>query len=113
MIRTVMYRDADGQFTGYAAKGHSGYAEAGSDIVCAAVSILGVTCINSLESVCGIVPEILENESGALRFRLPCLHDESSRHDAQVLLGALRQGLTDLAEQFPQNVQISIQDWRK
>ena len=36
-------------------QGHSGLAETGRDIVCAAVSILGCTCVNALESVCGII----------------------------------------------------------
>lgn len=113
MIRAVLYRDTDGQFTGYSAKGHSDYAEEGYDIVCAAVSVLGATCANSLESVCGILPEILENESGKLHFRLPSSLEPSSMHDAQILFGFLHQGLKDVAEQFPQDIQLSIQDWRK
>ena len=113
MIRAILYRGADGQFTGYSAHGHSDYAEEGYDIVCAAVSILGVTCANSLESICGIVPEILENGSGALHYRLPASLPPEAMHDAQVIFGFLHQGLRDVAEQFPQDVNLSIQDWRK
>ena len=113
MIRAVLYRGADGQFTGYSAKGHSDYAEEGYDIVCAAVSILGVTCANSLESVCGITPEVLANDSGILQFRLPSSVSPEAMHDAQILFGFLHRGLADVAEQFPQDVNLSIQDWRK
>ena len=113
MIRAILYRGADGQFTGYSASGHSDYAEEGYDIVCAAVSVLGATCANSLESVCGIVPDILENDSGALHFMLPSPLSQASMHDAQILFGFLHQGLKDVAEQFPQDIQLSIQDWRK
>lgn len=113
MICAVLYRGADGQFTGYSAKGHSDYAEEGHDIVCAAVSVLGAACVNSLESVCGIQPEILTNKSGHLHFRLPLTTDEVSLRNAQFLFGFLHQGLKDVAEQFPQYVQLSIQDWRK
>lgn len=113
MIRAVLYRDAENHLTEYAAKGHAGYAEEGSDIVCAAVSVLGATCVNSLERVCGVVPEVVENTSGALRFRLPSPLPADKRHDAQVLMSALRQGLSDVAEQFPQYLQLSIRDWRK
>ena len=107
MIRTVFHRDADGHFTGYSAKGHAGFAEAGQDIVCAAVSVLGATCVNSLESVCGIVPQVTANEDGALAFSLPSLPDAGKHHDAQVLMGALEQGLKDLAEQFPRYIRLS------
>jgi len=113
MIRAVLYRGADGQFTGYSAQGHSDYAEEGYDIVCAAVSVLGVTCANSLESVCGIMPEVLANDSGILHFRLPSPISPQAMRDAQILFGFLHQGLKDVAEQFPQDVNLSIQDWRK
>ena len=108
MIRAVLYRDAEGQYTGYSAKGHSDYAEQGSDIVCAAVSVLGATCANSLESVCGIIPEIIENDDGVLHFTLPSPMTPDAMHDAQILFGALHQGLADVAEQFPEDVQLSI-----
>ena len=107
MISATIYEGENG----YAAcriTGHSGQAEAGSDIVCAAVSILGCTCVNALESVCGVVPLIEENDDGVLGFRLPETTPEENAK-AQILMGALRQGLTDLAEEFPQNVTLKIQ----
>lgn len=107
MIRVVFHRDSSGYFTGYSAKGHAGYAEAGQDIVCAAASVLGATCVNSLESVCGIVPRLTANEDGALAFSLPSPLDAAWQHDAQVLMGALEQGMKDLAEQFPQYIRLS------
>ena len=113
MIRAVLYRDRQGQLTGFSSKGHSGYSVEGSDIVCAAVSILTITCINSLESVCGIVPVIDGGTDGFLEASLPHDVDEAKMHDAQVLFGALRQGLSDLAEQYPHYVRLSIQERRE
>ena len=37
MIRADFY-DQEGRITGFSVSGHSGYAEAGADVVCAAVS---------------------------------------------------------------------------
>ena len=37
MIRVILYRH-DKQYTGFCVSGHAGFAEAGHDIVCAAVS---------------------------------------------------------------------------
>ena len=107
MITAVLYREGK-DLTGCRIEGHSGWSTAGSDIVCAAVSILGCTCVNALESVCGIIPEITENEDGMLEFRLPELHPEENAK-AQILMGALKQGLTDLADAYPQNVTLTIQ----
>ncbi|MBR1607087.1 MAG: ribosomal-processing cysteine protease Prp, partial [Clostridia bacterium] len=46
MTRVTLYHDAEGRLSGFSCKGHAGYAEAGSDIVCAAVSALSITCCN-------------------------------------------------------------------
>ena len=105
MISAVLYLGKDG-YTACRIAGHSGQAEAGRDIVCAAVSILGCTCVNALENVCGIIPEITENDDGVLEFRLPELNPEENAK-AQILMAALKQGLSDLTEAYPQHVRIT------
>ena len=106
MISAVLYQGKDG-LSGCRLKGHSGQAENGRDIICAAVSILGCTCVNSLETVCGIIPEVTENEEGILSFFLPEISPEENAK-AQILMGALKQGLSDLAEQYPRNLTLTI-----
>ena len=105
MISAILYQGKEG-YTACRITGHSGQAEAGRDIVCAAVSILGCTCVNALESVCGIVPVITENDAGVLEFQLPELEPEDNAK-AQILMGALKQGLSDLTEAYPQHVRIT------
>ena len=107
MISATLYRGKDG-LTACRITGHSGQAEAGRDIVCAAVSILGCTCVNALENVCGIIPLVTENEEGLLAFQLPEITPEENAK-AQILMGALKQGLTDLADAYPRNVTLTIQ----
>ena len=107
MISAILYQGTDG-LTACRITGHSGQAEAGRDIVCAAVSILGCTCVNAMESVCGLIPLITENEDGVLAFQLPEMTPEENAR-AQILMGALKQGLTDLADSYPQNVTLKIE----
>ena len=107
MISATLYLGEDG-YTACRITGHSGQAEAGRDIVCAAVSILGCTCVNALESVCGIIPLVTENDAGVLSFQLPEISPEENAK-AQILMGALKQGLTDLADAYPRNVTLTIQ----
>ena len=107
MISATLYQGEDG-YTACRITGHSGQAEAGRDIVCAAVSILGCTCVNALESVCGIIPLVTENEAGVLSFQLPEINPGENAK-AQILMGALKQGLTDLADAYPRNVKLTIQ----
>ena len=107
MISAILYQGTEG-LTACRITGHSGQAEAGRDIVCAAVSILGCTCVNALESVCGLIPLVTENEEGVLAFQLPEITPEENAK-AQILMGALKQGLTDLAESYPRNIKLTIQ----
>ena len=111
MISAVLYKDGD-EFTGCRIQGHSGMDESGRDIVCAAASILGTTCVNSLESVCGVIPRVTENAEGILSFELPDTEGEQSR-GAAILMGALRQGLSDLAEEYPEYLKLTIKKRRK
>ncbi len=109
MISAVLYRK-DGRYTGFRAAGHSGYAEAGSDIVCAGVSVLGYTCVNSLESLLGIrVQATVREEDGLMEFDLP---EPEQSGGAQLLMGALGQGLSDLQDAYPGFVKFEIRERR-
>ena len=111
MINAVLYREGK-NMTGCRVEGHSGWGNSGGDIICAAVSILGCTCVNALESVCGIEAVIDENNDGILSFRLPEITAEENEK-AQILMGALKQGLSDLAAEYPQYVMLSMKERRK
>ena len=121
MITAVLYREGENLtgcrlegHSGWAESGRDGWAESGHDIVCAAASILGCTCVNALESVCGVIPAITEyNENnGVLAFELPAVTEEENEK-VQIVMKTLRQGLKDLAEAYPQNVTFSIKERRK
>ena len=100
MIRLTLHK-TQGQWTGFECVGHAGYAEEGQDIVCAAVSILTTTCANALESVAGITPQV-QASKGKMVLSLP----RDAGHDAQVILRTMRQGLRDLAEEYPRYFQL-------
>ena len=112
MIRAVLYQTG-GRLTGFSVKGHDGYAPEGSDIVCAAVSVLTTTCVNALETVAGVVPEVRGGTDGFLEATLPGECPAESAHDAQVLMRSLRQGLSDLAQTYPKYIRLSIQERRE
>ena len=50
MISVFIEKNRNG-YAGFTCKGHAGYAEHGNDIVCAAVSMLVINTINSLEKL--------------------------------------------------------------
>ena len=111
MISAILY-GREGEWTGFRAYGHSGYAEEGKDIVCAGVSVLGCTCVNSLESLLGILVTTYGNEEGLLDFDLPEI-PEGKMHDAQIFMGALKRGLQDIQESYPKHLKLKIEGRRK
>ncbi len=92
-----------GSIRGFECTGHAGFADAGADIVCAAISVLTTTCANALESVAGIAP-VVDVSDGSMRVMLP--PDEDGR-DAQVILRTMKQGLTDIAQQYPRHLRLA------
>ena len=108
MISVIFHKDDHGQLISYEARGHSGYGEAGHDIVCAGVSVLSSTCCNALESVCGIIVVMKANSDGHIAYALPKNLTDAQMHDAQILMQALLQGIQDMTDVYPKYVRLSM-----
>ena len=51
MTKIRIYKDSTGDYTGFQCRDHAGSGEYGFDIVCAAISVLTINTINSLEQL--------------------------------------------------------------
>lgn len=92
--------------------GHSGYSEAGSDIICSAVSTLTQNCEMGLKEMLKINTKfILDENKPYLYVELPESLSESDLHDSQIILKSTYLGLKDLADSYPKY--ISIKEKRK
>lgn len=85
------------QIVGFSSMGHAGYAERGSDIICAAVSILVFNTVDCIESFTEDEYDFKADEEAAqCSFRLctdtPCA-------ETQVLLRALKKGILSLVQE--------------
>ena len=110
-MTTVTFHSAGGRLDGFAVEGHSGYAEEGSDIVCAAISAaVGLTeC--TVNEVMGLGAAVKAKEKNA-RFSLklpPALNDESESLCQTVLTG-LMVYLRALGEEYPDNLTVLLDD---
>ena len=103
MIRIALHY-AGNAISGFECKGHAGYAPAGSDIVCAAVSILTTTCVNALESVAGVKPQLIVRD-GLMKAVVP---EDQMTHDAQIILRTFEQGIRDVASSYPKYIHITL-----
>ena len=109
----TFFRRADGTLTGYRAQGHTGYAEAGSDIVCAAVSALTQSTLNGLRSVlkAPVMFEI-DERSARLEAQLTPEATDEQVDQAQLLLVTLLEGLQAIERSYPRNVRIFFEERR-
>lgn len=114
MTNVTLYSAQD-ILCGFVCEGHAEYAPLDKDdIICAAISALTATCVNALESVANVMPSLKRRPKDAyLQVLLPGNLTLEQQHDSQVLLRCLKQGISDLAGQYPKYVHLSIQEWRK
>ena len=104
---------SDGALLGYRANGHSGYAESGADIVCAAISALTQTTLNGLKNVLKVPVMFDQDDDGA--FIEAILTPEASEdqiRQAQLLLVTLLEGLQAIQREYPRNLRIIFKERR-
>ena len=71
MTHITVYQTQGVEFTAFRCIGHAGYADAGEDIVCAAISVLVINTINSVERLAGDSFHLeTDPESGLIDFSL-------------------------------------------
>ena len=110
-MTTVTFHSGSGRIDGFLVEGHSGYAEAGADIVCAAVSAaVGLTeC--TINEVLGLGAPVKANEADArISLKLPNGLGEANEHTCQNLLTGLMVYLQALGSEYPENLIVLMDD---
>ena len=110
-MTTVTFHSADSRIDGFVVEGHSGYAEAGSDIVCAAISAaVGLTeC--TINEVMGLGAAVKAKEKSArISLKLPPALNEDSENLCQTVLTGLLVYLQAMGEEYPDNLTVLLDD---
>ena len=96
----------DGErITGFSVSGHSGYAEAGSDIICAAVSAVVTMAEATINDVCGAKAKVRVKEADArVTLTLPTSCDEEDT--VQAVLAGMMVTLISFAEEHPDYIEV-------
>ena len=103
-MTTVKLFYADGRIYAVEAKGHTGYAQAGKDIVCAAVSVLVQTALLALQKVANAGTEKTEGE-GYLRYKVTST-DSQTLQASDIILKSMKVGLADIASAYPSHIRL-------
>ena len=112
-MTTITFRMEGDRITGFDSQGHSGYAEAGADIVCAAISALTQSTLNGLKNVLKAPVMFDQDDDGAfIEASLTPEASEAEIQQAQLLLVTLEQGLQAIQRGYPRNLRIIFKERR-
>ena len=95
----------DDRITGFSVSGHSGYAEAGADIVCAAVSAVVTMAEATINDVCGAKAKVRgKDEDAGVTLTLPASCDEEE--SVQAVLAGMMLTLCSLRDDYPDYIEV-------
>ena len=101
MIRVKFFTSGK-DIVGFEISGHSGSAEAGSDIICSAVSSAAYMAVNTITEIVKCKAEA-DISDGYMSFYV-----RSDLSDAQQILEGLKLHLEALAADYPDNIKVTL-----
>ena len=112
MTTVTVFRRPDGSLSGFDCRGHAEYADAGEDIVCAAVSDLTQGTLNGLLNVLKApVDYRIDEKDGILTASLGDV-PEGKRAGAQLLLETLASALQMIEADYARFVRVIFKERR-
>ncbi len=103
-MTTASFFKKNGKFYKFRISGHSGYAEEGSDIICAAISSMAMLTINNITDSFGIPASVISEEEGpVIEFLL-----KSDDERGCALIAGLKRELSILAEDYPKFIRVVL-----
>ncbi|MBE6990849.1 MAG: ribosomal-processing cysteine protease Prp [Ruminococcaceae bacterium] len=106
-MTTVTFLTEEARINGFDATGHSGYAAAGEDIVCAAITSavrLVEATVNDVMGLCASVK--VDEETGSIAFRLPGGLSQTAEATCQAILTGMMVYLATLHDEYPDNIEV-------
>ena len=104
MTRCEFFTEDD-RITGFSVSGHSGYAEAGNDIVCAAITAIVTMAEATINEVCGAKAKVrVKEEDARITLTLPATCEEEE--SIQAVLAGLMVYLCTLRDDYPDYIEV-------
>ena len=95
-----------GRDLGLTIEGHAAFAAKGSDVVCAGVSAVALSCVAAIERVAQL-PVKVEQRDGYLEARFSAEGASGEQHTMlAAILGVMMIGLSEISASSPQSIDI-------
>ena len=110
-MTTVTFRMEGDRITGFASKGHRGYAEEGADIVCAAITSAIRLVEATINDVLGLAASVkVREEDASISLRLPGGLSPTAESTCQTLMTGLMVYFAQLHDEYPENIEVLEED---
>ncbi|MBE6943315.1 MAG: ribosomal-processing cysteine protease Prp [Ruminococcaceae bacterium] len=104
MTKCEFFMDED-RITGFSVSGHSGYAESGQDIVCAAISAVVTMAEATINDICGAKAKVRVKDADArITLTLPASCDEEET--VQAVLAGMMLTLCNMRDDYPDYIEV-------
>ena len=92
-------------------EGHTGFGEAGEDIVCSALSsIVQTGALGMLMVACANVEVIRDDKRAYLEIVVPQNLEADKAHDVQVIFATMLCGVSDLYSEYSDYINLEVRD---
>lgn len=104
-MTTITLFSQAGGLVGFESRGHSGFAPAGSDIACSAISALTISAVNGITGILRL-PLAVEAKDGYLYAMLDKAVAGEDLKRARIILDTMALGLSSIAETYGDSIKI-------
>ena len=96
MTTIVIFKSND-SYRGFTCMGHAGFGQSGSDIVCAAISVLVINTLNSIEE---LAKEKMITESDEKEGYIECHFPDEINEKTKLLMDSMVMGLKEIERNY-------------
>ena len=101
MTEVIFTQNADHKITGFISRGHAGFARRGKDVVCAAISVLTINAVNSIEKIAKAEADVVQDKKGGqISFRLLSEPDDKTETILRSLILGLKGVVADYGGRY-------------
>jgi hypothetical protein len=97
MTSIVIRKNTDGDYVGFVLNGHAGSGDYGKDIVCAAISMLSINTVNSLEK---FTEDAFTCNADAEKGYIEVMAENGFSPEGELLMKSFELGITGVFKQY-------------
>ena len=106
-MTTVTFYSEGSRITGFTVEGHSGFADEGEDILCAAITSAVRLAECAINDVLGLEASVkVKQKDASITLKLPNALGQTNESTCQALLTGLMVHFVQLAEEYPDFISV-------